>query len=170
MSSEVDGSSLCLECGLCCQGILHGSVKIRADEVPAVRRLGLSVVETGEGPVFPQPCLCHQEGRCTVYAERPSSCRGYRCKLLGRYEEGILTREESLLHIRQAKGLVASLHRRLGPESTATSLWQRLQASGDERLAAAPDNRELLLDVAALLVVSQTHFQDRVQPRETLSA
>jgi uncharacterized protein len=168
LSLGLDGSRLCLECGLCCQGILHGSVPVRQDEVLAVRRLGLPVVETGEGASFPQPCACHQGGRCTVYGERPSACRGYRCKLLGRYEEGALTWDQSLQHIRQAKGLVASLHRRLGPESAAIGLWQRLQTG--ERLAEAPENRELLLDAAALLVVAQSHFHVHAEPREVLGA
>jgi hypothetical protein len=169
VSPELDGSRLCLECGLCCQGVLHGSVQVRRDEVAAVRRLGLPVVETGEEAVFPQPCPCHQGGRCTVYEERPSACRGYHCKLLEKCEEGTLTWEEGLRHVRQVKGLVASLHRRLGPEGAAMGLWQRLQMSGGERLTEAPENRELLLDIAALLVVSQSHFH-RAEPREVLGA
>lgn len=165
MSGQLEGSLLCRECGLCCQGIFHGTVKIWPEEVPAVRRLGLTVVETDDGPTFPQPCLCHREGQCSVYAERPSACRAYRCKLLQGYEAGRLTQDESLKHIRQAKELVASLHRRLGPDSAATGLWQRLQ--GHEALGDAPGHHELLLEVAALLVVSQTHFHDHAQPTET---
>ena len=165
MSPRVDGSLLCRECGLCCQGILHGSVKIRPDEAPAVRRLGLTIVETDDGPTFPQPCLCHRGDRCSVYAERPSACRDYRCKLLKGYEAGRLTWEESSQHVRQAKELIASLHRRLGPESAATGLWQRLQ--GHEALGDAPGHGELLLEVAALLVISQTHFHEHAQPMET---
>jgi Fe-S-cluster containining protein len=165
MSEEAASSLLCLECGLCCQGILHGSVKIRSDEVPAVRRLGLPIVETEEGPTFPQPCLCYRNDRCTVYAERPSACRAFRCKLLKAYEAGAVSWDESMRQVRQARELVASLHRRLGPESVTTGLWPRLQ--GEEGLATAPDNSGLLLDVASLLVISQTHFHDRAQPVET---
>ncbi len=160
-SRGAEGSShLCLECGLCCQGILHGYVKVRPDEVPAVRRLGLPVVDTDRGPTFPQPCRCFQGDRCTVYAERPSACHLYRCKLLKRHEMGELTWEESAQRVRQTKELVASLLLRLEPEGSTMGLWQHVQSLSNEGLAAAPEHRKLLLDAAVLRVVLQTHFDD----------
>jgi len=159
-SRGAEESHLCLECGLCCQGILYDHVKLRPAEVPAVRRLGLPIVETDTGPTFPQPCLRHQGDRCTVYAERPSACRLYRCKLLKRHEMGELTWEESSQRVRQAKELVASLLRRLEPEGSATDLWKGVQSLSNEGLAATPEHRKLLLDAAVLRVVLQTHFDD----------
>lgn len=159
-SRGTDGSRLCLECGLCCNGVLHGYVKLRPDEIPGLRRSGLLIVESEAGPSFRQPCLCYQDDHCTVYAERPRSCRGYRCKLLDRYESGELTWEKSSQRVRQAKELVASLLRRLEPEGSVEELWQRVHALGNAGSAATAEQRELLLDAVTLRVVLQTHFDD----------
>jgi uncharacterized protein len=164
--TEDDGSRLCLACGLCCQGIFHKSAKIRTDEVQAARRLGLPVLATDEGPAFSLPCPRHAEDRCTVYAERPSPCRGYQCKLLQRYLDGESTLEEGLARVRMARQLVARVRQRLGPETPSNGLWQQLRALGEERITAALTDRELLMDLLGLLTLSHQHFQNRAQPRE----
>jgi hypothetical protein len=167
MSTNQDGSSLCLECGLCCQGIFHGAAKVQTAEISAVSRLGLPIVESVEGPAFALPCPLHQENRCTVYKERPSACSDYRCKLLKRFLAGESTWEESLLRVSQARGLVASLRQRLGPESRSIALWRQSDVLGEEGIAAAQGDQELLLEFASLSVLSRTHFRNRAQPRET---
>jgi hypothetical protein len=144
-------------------------VKVRADEISAVRRLGLPVVETAEGPAFPQPCRCYREDRCTVYEERPSACRNYRCKLLSQYLEGGISLEESLLRVGQVRDLVASLRRRL-TDGGATDLWQQLQTMSGEWLGSTPENRAISLDLAALLFLSQAHFHHRAPAREAFPA
>jgi Fe-S-cluster containining protein len=165
MSREEESSKLCLACGLCCQGVFHRGAKIHAEEIPAVLRLGLPILETEAGPAFPLPCSRHQDDRCSVYDARPSPCSEYQCKLLKRYLKGESTWEESLLRVRQVKQLAVRIRRRLDSISPPQSLCQQFStlAAGQN---AATEDRELLLDLAAILTLSRSHFLNRAQPRE----
>jgi Fe-S-cluster containining protein len=161
---EVDGSRLCLECGLCCQGIFHGAAKIQADERPFVKRLGLQIVETEEGPAFPLPCPLHSDSRCTVYQKRPSPCSNYRCKLLRRYLEGESTWADSLARVHEARELVIKLRGRLSPDELE-GVWQKLRSLGEERIALLLTDLDLTMDFVSLLTLSRQHFQNRAQPK-----
>jgi hypothetical protein len=160
--SPPDGSHLCLACGLCCQGLLHEWAQLEPGETAAAERLGLPTFVHPKGPGFTLPCPCHREGRCTVYDERPGSCRGFRCKLLRRYVAGEIAWEEGLRRIEQVKRLVAAVRRRTGGGEGDSSVWRQLRAFEE----ASPDalEPELRLDLAALLLQCQRHFDDRAEP------
>lgn len=164
----VDGSRLCLACGLCCQGLLHDWALLRDGEVEAARRLGLRPAADHGEASFPLPCPCFQDGRCSVYAERLSPCREYRCKLLRGYLTGRVAWEEGLRRVEQTKRLVAAIRLRLdGPEGAQEaegSVWQRLRAAGSGPFTGDADLR---LDVAALLTQCQRHFWNRAKPERT---
>lgn len=161
----IDGSRLCLACGLCCQGLLHDWAQLRDGEVEAARRLGLSpATDRGEAS-FPLPCPCHRDDRCSVYGERLSPCREYRCKLLRGYLSGQVAWEEGLRRVEQAKQLVAAIQNRLGsPDEVEGSVWQQIRAAGSGPFAGDADLR---LDVAALLTQCQRHFWNRAKPERT---
>ena len=156
-AEPVDGSRLCLACGLCCQGLLHDWARLRDDEVEAAQRLGLHT-ETQQGrPAFALPCPCHRDDRCTIYQERLSPCSEYRCKLLRGYLDGRAGWEESLRRVELAKQLIAAIRGRIGPAQPGVSLWQQL------RTLDIPDP-ELRLDMAALLIHCQKHFWMQAEP------
>jgi Fe-S-cluster containining protein len=159
-SSLADGSRLCLTCGLCCQGLLHDWARLREDEAGAAARLGLRT-ELRDGEVlFALPCPCHQEGRCTVYEERLSPCRDYRCKLLRDYQSDQVSWEEALRRVEQARRLVAAIQGRLGAPGSGGSLWQQVRA-------AASTDADALLEISALLTHCQRYFWTRMEPRKT---
>lgn len=154
----IDGSGLCLACGLCCQGLLHDWAQLREGEVEAAQRLGLRPAEQGAA-AFALPCPCHRDGSCTVYAERLSPCRDYRCKLLRGYLAGQVALEDGLRRVEQVKQLVAAIQNRLGsPDEVEGSVWQRIRAAGSGPFAGDADLR---LNVAALLTQCQRHFWNR---------
>ena len=155
----VDGSRLCLACGLCCQEILHDWVKVESDEVGRMEGLGLSVTTRSQGAGFSLPCPCYREGRCAEYANRPRSCRSYQCKLLRRHLTGEITWEEALKRVEQAKRLIASIRGRLGAPGNGMGIWQQLRSSP---VAAAEP--ELRMDAAALLALCKRHFWTRAEP------
>jgi uncharacterized protein len=161
-----DGSRLCLACGLCCQGLLHDHARLDASEVELARGLGLCTSDSPQGPLFDLPCPHHQGGRCTVYEERPSPCRDYRCKLLRRYLAGEVTWEEGIRRVEQARRLTTEIRRRIGAPESGASVWQQLRACP----AATAADPELRMDVAALLALCQRHFHDRAEPRNVLGA
>ncbi|HEX3455452.1 MAG TPA: hypothetical protein VHS03_12565, partial [Gaiellaceae bacterium] len=47
--------SLCLECGLCCDGTVFAAMTIQADEREYVESLGLTTTPDGDRFVSPQP-------------------------------------------------------------------------------------------------------------------
>ena len=157
-----DGSRLCLACGLCCQGLLHEWAQLDPGETADAERLGLPTFLHPQGPGFTLPCPRHREGRCTVYDERPSPCRGFRCKLLRRYLAGEVAWEEGLRRIEQVKQLVAAIRRRAGAGEGEASIWRQLRAFEE----ASPDalEAELRLDLAALLLQCQRHFDNKAEP------
>ena len=105
---------LCQSCGLCCDGSLFGRVDLEPEEVEAARRHRLRVLPGARG--FEQPCAALASSgpglatrRCSIYGERPASCRRFACRLYDRHlrEGGPI--EERLRVVRRARDLAASL-------------------------------------------------------------
>ena len=163
-----DGSRLCLACGICCQGALHREASIRKDEVEAVRSLGLPVIGAEDNPSFPLPCPLHQQNRCTVYADRPSPCRAYQCKLLKRYIEGSTPWEECIRYIDLLKELMVRVRRGIGMISAYQNVWQEVRSLEPSQLATLIEQREVLMDVVSFLTLCRSHFQNRATPSEVL--
>ncbi len=97
-------STLCLRCGLCCDGTLFTHVSLRASEEGPLKALGLPVKAREDGtPILPQRCAALDGKQCTVYAERPEGCRRYHCNLFSALSEGEVSLEEAL-------GVVEGVH------------------------------------------------------------
>lgn len=154
-AGPVDGSRLCLACGLCCQGLLHDWAQLEDGEVEAARRLGLHTEARLERPAFSLPCPCHRDGRCTVYAERLSPCREYRCKLLRGYLDGEVILEDGLRRVEQVRKLIAAIRGRIGSPEAGASIWQQLRTASPASLAT---DKDLQLESVALLVQCRKHF------------
>jgi hypothetical protein len=110
-------SALCQSCGLCCDGSLFGRVDLEPGEVERAHRHHLRVVASGKS--FEQPCGAFAGERCTIYEERPASCRRFVCRLheKHRLEGGPL--EEALSVVRRARSLLTSLDGADGGEARA---------------------------------------------------
>ena len=73
-------AKLCLQCGLCCNGVLFKDVELQPGDAPAtLKRLGISLTKTNK---FPQPCGALNGCECRIYANRPTRCRQFECALL----------------------------------------------------------------------------------------
>ncbi len=81
MTSTGDTSDLCLSCGLCCNGVLFDLVKLEPGEVALIDQLALAPWP-GEELGFAQPSARFAGNCCSVYTDRPQSCRRYRCQVL----------------------------------------------------------------------------------------
>lgn len=77
--------SLCLSCGLCCDGTLFSNVPLEAGE--AARLKGRVSLVRGGG-TMKQPCRALEGVSCRVYEERPQTCRKFRCLALQQLEAG----------------------------------------------------------------------------------
>lgn len=102
-----DGSDLCIDCGLCCNGALFSNAKAEAPEVARIESWGLTV-DTFEGRLgFHLPCPRLDGTRCTIYQDRFTICRSFKCKLLNRYVAEETSLDEAQAIVAKAKQLLA---------------------------------------------------------------
>ena len=106
-----DLSSICLSCGLCCDGTLIGFVHLDAEEVPEVRKHMNIEEERGHG-FFLHPCQRYCDG-CTIYAHRPKQCGLFKCGLLKSVEQEELQFANALEAIEELKALKSSIEENL---------------------------------------------------------
>jgi Fe-S-cluster containining protein len=123
-------TQLCLECGLCCNGVLFADVELqKSDDAKRLIRLGLLPEKKGRGKLaFNQPCACFDGQLCGIYAQRPKRCRTFECGLLKRVQEGGLTPAvalKSILKTKQQVEKIRVLLRKLGEKNESLPLTKR---------------------------------------------
>ncbi len=105
-SAVSSSQSLCLTCGLCCDGTLFSGMPMNpGDEVAPLKAVGINVVSDNDFTVLKQPCAAHKNCTCAVYANRPQACRAYKCKLLKRFERDDTSQQRALEIITKVKSL-----------------------------------------------------------------
>ncbi len=106
MSREA-ASTLCLACGMCCDGSLFSFVAISSDEARVLRAKNVEVREEAGRHRLPQRCPALDGTACRVYEQRPFVCRRFDCLLVRAVKEKEAPLDEAL-------ALVAEAHARLG--------------------------------------------------------
>jgi Fe-S-cluster containining protein len=99
-------STLCLECGLCCDGTVVRFVVIDEAERAGLVKLGIELREKKDRPVMVLPCGKLEGKCCSVYEARPGGCRRFVCALGQQLQRKELTLDE-------ARTQVAEMHARL---------------------------------------------------------
>ncbi len=174
--------TLCLRCGLCCDGTLFRDVELQPTDDPiALANAGLPLErfrrqeegKTLTGRRFPQPCSAlGTDCRCRVYTQRPEHCRGFDCALLQSFKAGSLEPKMALKTIRQTRqraDQVRRLLQELGdtePQLSLTKRVQRMQRkvfaeglpSGQEPELAAERFGDLLAAVGELQLALRLAF------------
>lgn len=154
MAATNEDTSICIGCGLCCDGTLHGYTGINPGEERAVAAVDLVIEEEGGKRIFRQPCPHFSCGKCRVYSDRPPVCSTYSCALLERVDAGSITPDEGRARIFIASKLRSAVVA-AAPEATTparrSALARQLKSelsslTGEEHARAA----RLLLDLAAL--------------------
>lgn len=126
--SETDPSTiLCLACGFCCNGVLHTYTRLTASEVVSLQLPGTSIYAIPNTPyfAFDQPCSFWQANHCTIYSQRPESCRLYECLLYKKLAAGLTGPVESLARLKKAQNLLAQSNT---PNPTPNRLAARLRS------------------------------------------
>lgn len=129
--SRASLQSLCLQCGLCCNGGLFRDVELQpADDPARLKALGLPL-KTARGKTrLPQPCAALDGCRCRVYAARPGRCREFDCGVLLAVRGENLSVETAARVIRQTLRLLGKVEkclRRLGEDDAQPPLQLRFQ-------------------------------------------
>ena len=163
-ASTEEASQLCRSCGLCCNGVLHGFVNLVPAEVGRIKHLGLAPKRIKGNWAFPQPCPCFADTGCTIYADRPSVCRRYRCKLLKEFLDGKVDRDKASITQKKVWCAVRDLEKHLGIHDPKKSLWRSVEEltlkespfmdSKDFRHKHAP----MLLDLITLRILCDRYF------------
>lgn len=163
----VSEAGICGACGLCCDGSIFGNVPLTREEEPAARRRGLSLFERGGALYFNLPCAAHRGDHCSIYADRPGVCAGYRCTLLRRHDAGEVGRDEALARIAEARSLVTALRALLEARGGASTrgIWPAVDAAlaADgaplDSLAWRRAHQALLLESMAVKAFLRRHFE-----------
>lgn len=153
--------SLCMACGLCCDGTLFGYVRL-APEDDRDLIASNSTKSALDDEKFRQPCLGHQYRACTLYSRRPSTCKKYRCELLKKLSSNEVSYEEARAIIMKtsihANDVRESLIGAVGKSNACLDdLYLLVKKSGD------PAYNRLLLGYVALQVRLDKHFGKRFQ-------
>ena len=141
-----DSNPLCLECGLCCNGVIFADVQLQpGDDARRLASLGLPVGapvtrrpavreskpdSVAEPLKFPQPCAGFEGCRCRIYDDRPKYCREFECLTLKRVNAGRLGLTEAQRIIREARRRADNVRRlllELGDKDERTALSLRFQ-------------------------------------------
>jgi hypothetical protein len=153
---------LCLSCGLCCDGTLFAAVPLLPEEVDTSTRLSLRVLPKVDGGHVAQlPCSALHGLRCSVYTERPRTCRVYRCDLLSALDSDEVSVEEAQVMVRQVKDAASRLAQQIAPgdEGVAplrTRAWAQHRSEQGQPLPE-PALREL----ARMEELLRNHFRGR---------
>lgn len=113
---STDSNSICLECGLCCNGVIFADVQLqRGDDAARLRELGLAFIQKSKlkNQKFAQPCTAFEGCRCRIYGEHPRYCREFECLLLKRVKAGETTPAAASRTIRSALRRVKKVRRLL---------------------------------------------------------
>ncbi len=107
------GGELCTRCGLCCHAFHNLGLVQSPEERETVLRFGGELFHNAAGQEsFRQPCPAFR-GDCSVYRDRPQSCRDYRCQLLLDLDEGRVSRDAAIEIVERLKREVAEIDRAL---------------------------------------------------------
>jgi Fe-S-cluster containining protein len=138
-----DSASLCLECGLCCNGVIFADVELQSSEIQDLRSNFENLKLTGKKghrSKLPQPCAAFDGCRCRIYSDRPTYCRQFECLLFKNVQSGRLGREAASRIVRTAKERgekVRALLRELGDADEQSPLSLRFQRAA-KRFEKAP--------------------------------
>ena len=144
-----NSNSLCLECGLCCNGVIFANGQLQpGDDEDRLRSLGLKFEPNRKSQIvnrkFVQPCAAFDGCRCKIYSERPKYCRAFECLLLKSVKAGRMDTTAALLVIRTARQRVKNvkrLLRDLGNAQEDVALSKRFRKV-KRRLESGPFNDE----------------------------
>jgi Fe-S-cluster containining protein len=157
--------SLCVGCGMCCDGTLYGRARVSPGEEPRVAGAGLELVEGADRTYFRLPCHFFGCGRCTIYEDRFDVCRTFTCALYRRQEAREITPEKARSIVDQALALrskVTAAFPEAGVHRNRQQLRGRLAKElsgnfGEDRRTAA----QSLLDLVALDTFLERWFRNQ---------
>jgi Fe-S-cluster containining protein len=161
-------SDLCLDCGICCTTLFFTTVRLYDEDMGNLPSQITPERRSDKLSVFPLPCVAHKDYKCTVYTQRPQTCRSYECNLLidqkaGRIEIGLARQI-----VAETKRRYEAVERYLAPlGQTTTYLPHRVldlahKAESDPASNQLPD--QFVKDAHELAELMRWYFKRRYLP------
>ena len=159
-SAQAAASRLCLDCGLCCNGVMFDRVMLQPGDNPkALKAHGLKIKRR---EFFPQPCIALCGTKCTMYQHRPTRCRLFECRQYQQVAAGELAEAEALNRIREVKQqvlVIDSLLEGTVANNPRKSLSQRCASALMELPEGTAHHDGLTTAMANLQAVLADHFR-----------
>jgi hypothetical protein len=118
---------LCLDCGLCCNGVLFDQVVLQpADQIAALSARGLKIKKR---QFFHQPCSALCGSLCQIYAHRPTRCRAFECRQFLQVAAGEILESDARTRIDDVRTTVRNIEQMLAHsdhDNPRKSLAQRV--------------------------------------------
>ncbi len=163
--AKLQGTELCLSCGLCCKGVIFNRAALKPDEIWLANDNGLDYFPAGEGMfAFRLPCRLYQNNKCSTYLNRPDACKRYRCDLLKRLTSGDIDLEESKLIVSQVKSLMDSINKQMINVEPSGDFRQRIVEFLDLQSRNSmiyKDSNALLKDIELFYATLQRYIEKR---------
>ena len=145
----LDANSLCLECGLCCNGVIFADVQLRPqDNARLLQSLGLKFAANRKSQIvnrkFTQPCAAFAGCKCKIYSDRPTYCREFECLLLKGVKSGQINPEKATRTVRSALRRVKKvkdLLQQLGDTDETVALSKRFRRM-QRKIENGPSSKE----------------------------
>ena len=148
---------LCKACGLCCSGHLFSWVRLDANELDPIAKLGIDVIrDDPRQRGFLQPCPMWK-GVCTIYTipEYPRSCKRYKCKVFRQLVDDDISFPAAMSIIQETLTLIREIEPLL-PVSEIPSFRERLIAHKEELEAKKEVDNDFMQKTLVLL----TRYED----------
>jgi len=157
-------SSLCADCGMCCDGTLFHSVVLQPTDSPrTLTSLGLTLKRKPGVTTFRQPCSAHQNHQCGIYENRPQRCRLFNCQQILRVASGEITQseaQETIASTRKRINQVVEKIERLTETNPNQGLAQRFSVALANTVPS-PERAELEAAMNDLNAILEKEFRVR---------
>jgi Fe-S-cluster containining protein len=153
-------STLCLECGLCCDGTLFRHVAITDGERQELVKLGIGVGEKQKHEVMWLPCGKLEGKCCSIYEARPGGCRRFVCALGKRLVAGEVTLPEAEAQVREMQQRIEVL-RQLIPAPDGEPILRHARTCIDSTTTRITE-----LQLAAFKAVEELRYAVFMPPPE----
>jgi hypothetical protein len=173
IENEKEVSEICVQCGMCCSGVLFDYARLEESEVDFARSISLTVEADSEEPdarkkfTLPCPHLCGSA--CSIYTKpRPQICSRFFCELAKSLDRGEVSQAESLAVIAEAKRMMSLIEPLLKPGENWPMARSRWHAA---RNKPPQDGTEAQFQVlmTALNLLFDRHFLKESKRRFALS-
>jgi uncharacterized protein len=123
-----DDVSVCVGCGLCCDGTLfsHLGVIDESDLGRPLAALGVTVIVEADPPVFELPCPAFDGCACSIYSlQRPTACGWFECDLSTAVTSGRMASAEARSVIVETRALRERVRAGQAPEAELRAAVER---------------------------------------------